>query len=175
MLRRSACGMNRKVFSADWPHPTEGARKASSAAANRILWARELIFPLFGVVSANLRDPCWTRQCKSWAANSLPRVRGRIRVGLAQLARGPRLHQHTRMRGGHTTIGRARHLRRTTTEAERLLWRRLRNDQIGWRFRRQHPTPPYIVDFACVEARVVIEADGGQHERAGDYEERDET
>ena len=58
--------------------------------------------------------------------------------------------------------GRARRLRRRTTDAERFLWDALRKDQLGWRFRRQHPIPPYVVDFACVEARLVIEADGGQ-------------
>jgi primosomal protein N' (replication factor Y) len=70
-------------------------------------------------------------------------------------------------------IGRARRLRRYTTEAERLLWDALRKDQLGWRFRRQHPIPPYVVDFACVEARLVIEADGGQHGRPGDHNVRD--
>ena len=70
-------------------------------------------------------------------------------------------------------IGRARRLRRNTTEAERLLWGELRNDQLGWRFRREHPILPYTVDFACVEARLVVEADGGQHERTGDHEMRD--
>jgi primosomal protein N' (replication factor Y) len=70
-------------------------------------------------------------------------------------------------------IGRARRLRRNTTEAERLLWDALRKDQLGWRFRRQHPIRPYVVDFACVEARLVIEADGGQHGRPGDHNIRD--
>src|SRR5690242_13766188 len=49
------------------------------------------------------------------------------------------------------------------TEAERSLWNGLRHEQLGWRFRRQHPIPPYVADFACVEARLVVEADGGQH------------
>jgi very-short-patch-repair endonuclease len=79
------------------------------------------------------------------------------------------------MRGGTTMIGRARRLRRETTEAERMLWAELRHDQLGCRFRRQHPIPPYIVDFACIEARLVIEADGRQHERAGDHEMRDQA
>lgn len=77
------------------------------------------------------------------------------------------------MRGGPSMTGRARGLRRDTTEAERLLWQGLRNDQLGWRFRRQHPIPPYIVDFACVESRLVVEADGGQHNRGGDHDVRD--
>jgi len=54
------------------------------------------------------------------------------------------------------------------TMAERALWRELRYDQLGCRFRRQHPIPPYIVDFACVEAKLIIEADGGQHGMAVD-------
>jgi len=50
------------------------------------------------------------------------------------------------------------------TDAERLLWSRLRRRQIhGRRFRRQHPIGPFIADFACTEAKLVIELDGGQH------------
>jgi very-short-patch-repair endonuclease len=59
---------------------------------------------------------------------------------------------------------RARELRRNTTEAERRLWYQLRRRQIdGFRFRRQVPLGPYIVDFACLSARLVVELDGGQH------------
>jgi very-short-patch-repair endonuclease len=79
------------------------------------------------------------------------------------------------MRGGSTVIARARSLRSELTEAERLLWCGLRHDQLGWRFRRQHPIPPYIVDFACVEARLVVEADGGQRNRDGEHAARDRT
>jgi very-short-patch-repair endonuclease len=50
------------------------------------------------------------------------------------------------------------------TEAERRLWIRLRDHQLnGWSFRRQHPIPPYFADFACVEGRLIVEVDGGQH------------
>jgi very-short-patch-repair endonuclease len=54
------------------------------------------------------------------------------------------------------------------TEAERVLWRELRHDRLGCRFRRQHPIPPSIVDFACLAAKLVVEADGGQHADGGD-------
>jgi adenine-specific DNA-methyltransferase len=58
----------------------------------------------------------------------------------------------------------ARALRRQMTDAERLLWRHLRNRELGgWKFRRQYPVGPFIVDFICVEKNVVIEVDGGQH------------
>jgi primosomal protein N' (replication factor Y) len=64
----------------------------------------------------------------------------------------------------------ARDLRRHMTDAERLLWYFLRAKRFaGCKFRRQHPIGPFIADFACVEHRLVIEADGGQHsERASD-------
>ena len=59
---------------------------------------------------------------------------------------------------------RARNLRKTMPEAERRLWVRLRNHQLGgFRFRRQHTIGPYIADFASIEARLVIECDGEQH------------
>ncbi|WP_420347206.1 endonuclease domain-containing protein [Pelagibius sp.] len=58
----------------------------------------------------------------------------------------------------------ARALRRQMTDAERTLWAALRRRQIdGLRFRRQVPLGRFIVDFACYDARLVIELDGGQH------------
>jgi very-short-patch-repair endonuclease len=58
----------------------------------------------------------------------------------------------------------ARTLRKQMTDAERLLWRHLRNRELGgWKFRRQYPVGSFIVDFICVEKNVVIEVDGGQH------------
>jgi very-short-patch-repair endonuclease len=58
----------------------------------------------------------------------------------------------------------ARALRNGATDAEQTLWRHLRGRQLqGFKFRRQYPIAGYIADFACVEARLVIELDGGQH------------
>ncbi|MEM5516736.1 endonuclease domain-containing protein [Henriciella sp. AS95] len=58
----------------------------------------------------------------------------------------------------------ARHLRKTLTAAETRLWARLRRQQIeGFRFRRQHPIGPFIVDFACIEAKLIVEVDGATH------------
>jgi ATP-dependent helicase HrpA/adenine-specific DNA-methyltransferase len=59
---------------------------------------------------------------------------------------------------------RARELRRNASDAELRLWSRLRGGQIdGVRFRRQQPIGPYIVDFFCPAAGLIIEVDGGQH------------
>lgn len=57
----------------------------------------------------------------------------------------------------------ARMLRRKSTAEERMLWRRLRGRQLGFKFRRQVPLQNYIVDFACLEKKVVVELDGSQH------------
>jgi type I restriction enzyme M protein len=63
----------------------------------------------------------------------------------------------------------ARQLRGQATDAEALLWRLLRDRQIAnAKFRRQHPYPPYILDFYCHELKLAVELDGGQHnEEAG--------
>jgi very-short-patch-repair endonuclease len=58
----------------------------------------------------------------------------------------------------------SRNLRRNMTDAESLLWSRLRNDRLkGLRFYRQKIIGDYIVDFYCPGAKTVIEVDGGQH------------
>lgn len=60
----------------------------------------------------------------------------------------------------------ARRLRRRATPAEQLLWRHVRSRQLaGLKIRRQAPIGPFIVDFLCDQARLIIELDGGQHAR----------
>jgi len=61
-------------------------------------------------------------------------------------------------------IENARRLRRSSTDVEARLWSRLRSRQLeGAKFVRQHPIGPYVADFCCRSARLVIELDGGQH------------
>ena len=58
----------------------------------------------------------------------------------------------------------ALNLRKSMTDAERVLWYNLRDRRLGgWKFRRQHAVGPFIVDFVCLEKKLVIEVDGGQH------------
>jgi len=67
----------------------------------------------------------------------------------------------------NSEIERARRLRADMTDVERRLWLHLRGEQLdGYRFRRQVPIGDYVVDFACMKAKLVIELDGGQHASA---------
>ncbi len=69
---------------------------------------------------------------------------------------------------------RARSMRRAPTEAEQRLWGLLRDRRLsGLKFRRQVPVGPYIVDFLCVGARLIVEADGSQHGDSRHDEVRD--
>ena len=70
-------------------------------------------------------------------------------------------------------VDRARELRQDMTDAEQKLWHHLRNRQLsGHKFRRQHDIDHYIADFACTEALLIVELDGGQHADQADYDER---
>lgn len=83
---------------------------------------------------------CTANACPP-AANSLSRVRERAGVR-----------------------ARARALRQDSTDAEALLWSRLRGRRLqGWKFRRQHPVAGYFADFACLALGLIVELDGGQH------------
>ena len=69
-----------------------------------------------------------------------------------------------RNRRDRLVLRRSRLLRRNDTDAEARLWGELRDRRLGgWRWRRQVPVGLFIVDFLCVEARLVVELDGGQH------------
>ncbi len=80
--------------------------------------------------------------------------------------------------GAHAILSRmaerkARQLRIDMTDAERRLWSALRGRRLkGYKFRPQHPLGPFIVDFACLEHRLVVEADGGQHADSDDDRRR---
>lgn len=66
---------------------------------------------------------------------------------------------------------RARVLRKQQTDAERLLWKHLRGQRLaGCKFRRQQVIEPYIVDFVCLDPKLIVEADGGQHAEQTGYD-----
>ena len=66
----------------------------------------------------------------------------------------------------------ARHLRKNLSDAESRLWWRLRQKQLGgFRFRRQVPLGPYVADFVCLSAKLVVEVDGGQHAERVEHDE----
>ena len=68
----------------------------------------------------------------------------------------------------------AKQLRKNQTEAEKALWRHLRSKGLsGLKFRRQQPIGAYIVDFVCLEKKLIIEVDGGQHADSAEDRRRD--
>ena len=76
------------------------------------------------------------------------------------------------LQGPKKTIQRARQLRKEMSLPEILLWQQLRKKPSGLKFRKQHPAGPYVADFFCYEARLVIEVDGDAHDR-GNRPQRD--
>ena len=65
----------------------------------------------------------------------------------------------------------AKKLRQQATDAECMLWKHLRAHRMAdYKFRRQVVIEPYIVDFMCLEARLIVEADGGQHLEQAEYD-----
>ena len=80
---------------------------------------------------------------------------------------GHRIQRHT----SKEMTERARQLRQDATIPERILWNHLRNRQLGGlKFRRQQPIGPYVADFYCESARLVVELDGRSHD---DHEQAD--
>lgn len=65
----------------------------------------------------------------------------------------------------------ARNNRKNSTQAEEKLWQELRKEQLGVKFRRQHAIEDFIVDFVCLQKRLVIEVDGEIHEKQQEYDE----
>ncbi|WP_375452278.1 endonuclease domain-containing protein [uncultured Devosia sp.] len=91
---------------------------------------------------------------------------GEVSTDLTSPLRGEVAAQR-RVRGSKPStaaVVRARSLRRAETDAERALWQMIRNRQIdGNKFVRQYPVGPYFADFACRDAMLIVELDGGQH------------
>ena len=84
------------------------------------------------------------------------------------------LWERVRVRVFHMDMrSRARELRRASTDAERAFWRQVRDRGLGGhKFRRQVPIGPYIADFLCLQARLIIEFDGGHHQEQTAADER---
>jgi very-short-patch-repair endonuclease len=62
-------------------------------------------------------------------------------------------------------ILKARFLRRAETEQEKILWKELRNNKLGIKFRRQHPLDVFVLDFYAPEIKLAIELDGSVHQK----------
>jgi very-short-patch-repair endonuclease len=76
------------------------------------------------------------------------------------------------MRRDERLLGFAREMRNDSSPAEKILWKLLRDRRLaGFKFRRQHPIGPYIADFFCAAALVVVEADGETHLKSVERDE----
>src|SRR5262249_31782678 len=95
----------------------------------------------------------------------LPRLRGRVGEGVGKAT--PMMIERAKAPSWHVSAKqrvRARSVRANSPEAERIVWSALRAHRLnGASFRRQTPIGPYVVDFICHAAGLVIEIDGGQH------------
>ncbi len=63
-------------------------------------------------------------------------------------------------------------MRKNATPQEVILWARLKNEQLGYKFRRQHSFGKYIADFYCREKDLIIEVDGSQHLEQKEYDDK---
>ena len=81
-------------------------------------------------------------------------------------------NSQTRWRASKEIQNRARELRKEMTPAEKILWQVLRGNQLdGLYFRRQHAVGTYILDFVCIQEKLVIEVDGGSHLEQEEYDQ----
>ena len=69
------------------------------------------------------------------------------------------------------TIIKARYLRHEETNSEKILWQKLRNRNLGVKFRRQHPFDKFILDFYAPEIKLAVELDGASHKESKEYDE----
>ena len=111
----------------------------------------------------------WTESLKETQRNWIGRSEGaELHLPLAPSKGGgtentPN-HYTTNKLDWHSNIDNARQMRKNQTEAESILWQRLRAKQLGVRFRKQHLIDRYIVDFVCISKKLIIEIDGRYHE-----------
>jgi crossover junction endodeoxyribonuclease RuvC len=92
-------------------------------------------------------------------------------MGIPQPTTTPQFIMHAQTNKKILAEKRQRTLRKNLTDAESHLWQRLRNRQVGnCKFRRQHPCGDFILDFVCLERKVVVELDGGQHFDSAKYD-----
>ncbi|MDP2642049.1 MAG: DUF559 domain-containing protein [bacterium] len=75
-----------------------------------------------------------------------------------------------RIHNSKKLLNRRRELRENSTETEKLLWERLRDSKLDFKFKRQHSVGGYILDFFCPSKRLVVEVDGKIHELSKLYD-----
>jgi crossover junction endodeoxyribonuclease RuvC len=108
-------------------------------------------------------------QTKKVWTDSLSPLSGARRSFASPSARKGKLRLPERGEGRGEGGQNARRLRADQTDCEKRLWAKLRAGALeGHKFRRQHPIGPYVADFVCLENRIIVELDGGQHNHQSD-------
>jgi very-short-patch-repair endonuclease len=122
----------------------------------------DMALVMHGVAGAGVLDFVAAWYVKAARYIKLPSPSGRGAGGEGDVRSERRHHVKLPLPPEHLEFTRT--LRTQQTDAENLVWSLLRNRRLGGaKFRRQHPLPPYVLDFYCHEARLAIELDGGQH------------
>ena len=113
-----------------------------------------------------------SRKALFWHGASLPSPDGRGLGRGGRVVWYPFVMLRDTVRTARTPkVSFARHLRKDQTPGEKVLWNKLRANRFrGFKFRRQVPIGPYVVDFLCVEKKLIIEIDGDSHYEQGAHE-----
>ncbi|MDT0646931.1 leucine--tRNA ligase [Zunongwangia sp. F260] len=110
----------------------------------------------------------WTESLKESQRNWIGKsVGAMVEFPILSFPEGEEKAQRGYMTGGnnsHLLLEKARENRNDPTDAERILWKHLRNKNLGYKFRQQHLIYDFIVDFVCLSKRLVLEVDGGIHD-----------
>ncbi|MDW5536018.1 endonuclease domain-containing protein [Azospirillum sp. NL1] len=107
------------------------------------------------------------------SASPSPRPSPRGGEGDRPLGRAGEMARVAQAKPTDYITGRARDLRMNATDVEKIVWQKLRNAQLGAKFRRQEPILGFVADFVAHDHRLIIELDGGQHaEQRAAHDER---
>ncbi len=113
---------------------------------------------------SNFHPPLEGVLLRSTTDLNYPPLEGGSNLAAQDLGRGPVPQPKAKKFYSQATLANAQELRKNKTNAENFLWYHLQNKQLGGhKFRQQHPFDKYILDFVCLEAKLIIELDGDQH------------
>ncbi|GEM_PF-10176 len=170
------------IAKCDFPPMPEAQRKFIDWAAQYNMAPRGFVMKMTMSVPAALEPPKgvtgyrisgWVREILTSPPPNPPPVGGREEKDKPSPQRGEGwVGGSYRPKPSSLLRKNSQELRNNLTETEQKLWLQINREQLGHKFRRQHPVPPYIADFACLEKKLIVELDGGQHSEKAAYDEK---